>query len=113
MGHLLGAIESPGAIALVGAIAGILGAVLGAIAGGGSTYLIQQRGHEVQRKRDRRAELRERDRELAVVRGVARVWRTRFDDLRHLMNEYALDPKNPRWWPPEVDPETSLPLEDM
>ncbi len=110
---LLGAIRSPGAIALIGAIAGIAGATVGALAGGFSTYKIEDHRQEFQRKRDERAERRERERELATLRGIARVWRTQLDDLRHLLSQ-AIDPGHTlEWWEDEFDVETAMSTEDM
>jgi len=116
LGFLIGlitAIRSPGAIALIGGIAGVTGGVLGALAGGWATYKIETQRQSFQRRRDLRAELRERERDLAGVRGTARVWGTKLDDLRHLAHSYCNNPEYPPWWLDEHDVETSMSVDDM
>jgi hypothetical protein len=117
MATVILAIRSPGAIALIGAVAGVAGGVFGALAGGWSTYRIEAARQAFQRRQDLRSELQARERELSVVRGIARVWRTRLDDLRALLSDYtgtADGPKKkPQWWLNPWDLDTEMSVEDM
>jgi hypothetical protein len=100
----LGAIRSPGAIALIGGAAGVIGGVLGALAGGFATYRLEEQRQRFERRRDERAEEREDSRQSEITRGVARVWATRFDDFRHLVESYGRpDDDGALYWIDEYD----------
>ena len=101
---------SAGAVALISAAAGVLGGVLGALAGGWATYQIERERQAFEHRRDLRSERRTRAQEHAVALGVARVWRTRFDDFRHLVTSYS---EGDQYWPDAYDGEFSWNLEDM
>lgn len=70
---MLAALSTTTAVLLSAGI-GVLGAVLGATASGFATYMIDGRRQAFERRQGLRRERREKEVELAVTRGVARVW---------------------------------------
>jgi hypothetical protein len=99
------AIRSPGAVALIGAGAG----VLGALAGAGSTFLIERSRQQFQRDVSKKVD-------DALMRGVARVWSKRLCDFHLLLCEALQDvssKERSRWWPDEREVETEMSADDM
>jgi hypothetical protein len=70
---MIAALSTTSAVLLAAAI-GVIGAVLGATSSGVATYVIDDRRQKFERRQALRAELRQREGELAVARGIARVW---------------------------------------
>jgi len=71
---ILLAIRSPGAIAAITAGAAVLGALVGGAISGGTTYAVDARRRDFDRSEHQRDEWRDRERELVMVRGAARIW---------------------------------------
>jgi hypothetical protein len=86
---------------LLAATIGVLGALLGATASGIATYKIEGRRQEFERRQRLRRERREKEVELAVMRGAARVW---FNELESYMAMLGLIKRasSPRWWPDDL-----------
>jgi hypothetical protein len=103
--EVLQASASPGAAALIGAAA----AIVGALAGAGSTYLIERKRQQFQRDEAKRVD-------TALMRGVARVWSKRLCDF-HLLLCGVLDgvssKERPSWWTDEHEVETEMSVDDM
>jgi hypothetical protein len=70
---MIAALSTTTAVLLSAGI-GVLGAVLGATASGIATYKIEGQRQTFERRQGLRRERREKEVELAVTRGVARVW---------------------------------------
>jgi hypothetical protein len=82
---------------LLSAAIGVAGADFGAAAAGFASYKIEGRGQTFARSQDFRAERRERERELAVTRGVARVW---FGAVKAYVDLYGvIHARGKEWWP--------------
>jgi hypothetical protein len=102
---VLQAIRSPGAIALIGAVAGIIGA----LAGAGSTYFIERSRQQFQRDVTNKVD-------AALMRGVARVWSKRLCDFHLLLCEIlhlVSSAERPNWWTDREDVETEMSADDM
>jgi len=103
--EVLQASGSPGAAALIGAAA----AIVGALAGAGSTYFIERKRQQFQRDEAKRVD-------TALMRGVARVWSKRLCDF-HLLLCGVLhgvsSKERPSWWTDEHEVETEMSVNDM
>jgi hypothetical protein len=103
--ELLQAIRSPGAVALIGAVAG----VVGALAGAGATYFIERSRQKFQLDVAKRVD-------TALMRGVARVWSKRLCDFHLRLCEVLHDVSSAEpasWWTDEQEVETEMSVDDM
>ena len=108
---IVGAIQSPGAIAAIGAAAGVIGAVAGATAGGFATFKIEGQRQDFERRRLLRAERQQRSAELALTRAAARLLRRQFDHARAVLRSSIEVTED--WWPDDVTFNITLPVDDM
>jgi hypothetical protein len=82
------------------------GAVLGTMVGGLMTYEIERSREKTQRRREREAEVR-------VLHGIARLWSKKLGDFYVLVDDHSPPQAGSSWWTDENDVNPEIDVEDM